>query len=214
MKTTTLLCMLILLGLAVISPSTLIADDNKPPTSYGVRTGLGINPDQFVVGAQAVFGRALKIARIAPSADIGFGDNATVITLNTDLRLMLFSPPESSVEFYCGAGPTIALISPKGGDNDTEIGLTLAMDPTLVLLDEPTAGMSRGEAQEIVALLQTISRDVTIVLIEHDIDIVFKLSDRITVMTAGRVLADGSPSEIEQNESVQEAYFGGVGQGE
>ena len=97
-----------------------------------------------------------------------------------------------------------------GDQRRVEIGLTLAMDPTLILLDEPTAGMSRGEAQEIVALLEAISRDVTIILIEHDIDIVFKLSDRITVMAAGRVLADGSPSEIEQNDRVQEAYFGGL----
>ncbi len=101
-----------------------------------------------------------------------------------------------------------------GDQRRVEIGLTLAMDPTLVLLDEPTAGMSRAEAQEIVALLETIPRDVTILLIEHDFDVVFKLSDRITVMAAGRVLADGSPSEIERNERVQEVYFGGVGQDE
>lgn len=97
-----------------------------------------------------------------------------------------------------------------GDQRRIEIGLTLAMEPSLVLLDEPTAGMSRGEAQEIVELLETIPRDVTIILIEHDIDIVFKLSDRITVMTAGQVLADGTPSQIERNERVQEAYFGGL----
>ncbi len=101
-----------------------------------------------------------------------------------------------------------------GDQRRIEIGLTLAMEPSLVLLDEPTAGMSRGEAQEIVELLETIPREVTIILIEHDIDIVFKLSDRITVMTAGQVLADGTPSEIEQSERVQEAYFGGLANGD
>lgn len=101
-----------------------------------------------------------------------------------------------------------------GDQRRIEIGLTLAMDPSLVLLDEPTAGMSRGQAQEIVELLKAIPRDVTIVLIEHDIDIVFKLSDRITVMTAGRVLAEGTPPEIERNKIVQEAYFGVLANGD
>lgn len=89
-----------------------------------------------------------------------------------------------------------------------EIGLALAMNPVLILLDEPTAGMSRGEAHDIVDLLSQIPRAVTILLIEHDLDVVFTLSDRITVMQSGKFLATGTPTEVEGNALVQEAYFG------
>ncbi len=89
-----------------------------------------------------------------------------------------------------------------------EIGLALAMNPVLILLDEPTAGMSRGEAHDIVDLLSQIPRAVTILLIEHDLDVVFTLSDRITVMHSGKFLATGTPTEVEGNALVQEAYFG------
>ena len=69
--------------------------------------------------------------------------------------------------------------------------------------------MSRAESHDVVELLRQIPRNVTLMLIEHDIDVVFGLSDRITVMQSGRLLAAGTPSEVEGNEEVQEAYFGG-----
>lgn len=97
-----------------------------------------------------------------------------------------------------------------GDQRRLEIGLALATDPVLVLLDEPTAGMSRAESHEIVELLSQIPREVTLLLIEHDIDVVFRLSDRVTVMHRGEILAQGSPMEIERNALVQEAYFGGT----
>ena len=95
-----------------------------------------------------------------------------------------------------------------GDQRKLEIGLTLAMDPVLILLDEPTAGMSRAETHQITDLLRDIPKSVTLVLIEHDFDVVFSLSDRITVMHNGRLLAEGSPTEIESNRAVQDAYFG------
>ena len=97
-----------------------------------------------------------------------------------------------------------------GDQRRLEIGLALAIDPVLVLLDEPTAGMSRAESHEIVELLGRIPREVTLLLIEHDIDVVFRLSDRVTVMHRGEILAQGTPKEIERNAMVQEAYFGGA----
>ena len=95
-----------------------------------------------------------------------------------------------------------------GDQRRLEIGLTLAMEPALILLDEPTAGMSRAETHQITELLSQIPKGVTLVLIEHDFDVVFSLSDRITVMQAGRLLAEGTPSEVEGNQEVQDAYFG------
>jgi hypothetical protein len=103
------------------SPATLA--DDAPPRSYGVLAGFGIDPDQFVVGVQAELGR-VKMARFAPSLDLGFGDNMTTYTLNGDIRLHV-SPPKSTFTVYLGGGPTLALIDPKGGDSDTEIGLSL-----------------------------------------------------------------------------------------
>jgi len=91
-----------------------------------------------------------------------------------------------------------------------EVGLALASSPTLLLLDEPLAGMSPGERVETVKLLKSISRDRTMIIIDHDMDSLFELAERITVLQEGRVLVEGTPEEIKGNAKVQEAYLGGV----
>jgi len=91
-----------------------------------------------------------------------------------------------------------------------EIGLALATSPSLLLLDEPLAGMSPRERGETVQLLKNIRRGRTLVVVEHDMDAVFELAERITVLHEGAVLAEGAPSEIQRNNLVQEAYLGGV----
>jgi branched-chain amino acid transport system permease protein len=91
-----------------------------------------------------------------------------------------------------------------------EIGLALASSPTLLLLDEPLAGMSPRERAETVQLLKNIRRGRTMVIVEHDMDAVFELAERITVLHEGQLLAEGTPEEIQRNSFVQEAYLGGV----
>ena len=91
-----------------------------------------------------------------------------------------------------------------------EIGLALATLPSLLLLDEPLAGMSPQERVETVALLKSISRGRTMIIIDHDMDSLFELVERITVLQEGRVLVEGTPEEIKINPKVQEAYLGGV----
>jgi branched-chain amino acid transport system ATP-binding protein len=91
-----------------------------------------------------------------------------------------------------------------------EIGLVLATDPTVVLLDEPTAGMSVDETKATMELISDVLADRTLVLIEHDIDLVMNVSDRVTVLHRGEVLRTGTPREVADDESVQEAYLGGV----
>jgi branched-chain amino acid transport system permease protein len=91
-----------------------------------------------------------------------------------------------------------------------EVGLALAASPSLLLLDEPLAGMSPQERMETVRLLKSIARGRTMIIIDHDMDALFELAERITVLHQGRVLADGSPGEIKRNPAVQEAYLGGV----
>jgi branched-chain amino acid transport system permease protein len=91
-----------------------------------------------------------------------------------------------------------------------EIGLALATAPSLLLLDEPLAGMSPRERAETVQLLKSIRRGRTMVVIDHDMDAIFQLGEKITVLQEGRVLVEGTPAEIKSNEVVQDAYLGGV----
>jgi len=91
-----------------------------------------------------------------------------------------------------------------------EIGLALATSPSLLLLDEPLAGMSPRERVETVKLLKSISKGRTMIIIDHDMDALFELAERVTVLQEGRVLVEGTPDEIKNNAAVQEAYLGGV----
>ena len=88
--------------------------------------------------------------------------------------------------------------------------MALALKPTLLLLDEPTAGMGEQETYQIAGLIRRLHRDsaYTIVLIEHDMRVVFNLADRITVLAEGRTLADGTPQQIAEDPHVQAAYLG------
>ena len=95
-----------------------------------------------------------------------------------------------------------------GQQRSLEIALALANQPRLLLLDEPTAGMSPAETAEIVRLIAGLPRDLTILIIEHDMDVIFSLADRISVLYYGRVLAEGTPEEIKRNHQAQEIYFG------
>jgi len=91
-----------------------------------------------------------------------------------------------------------------------EIGLALATQPSLLLLDEPLAGMSPTERADTVKLLKSVRRGRTLIVIDHDMDAIFDLTERITVLSEGRVLVEGTPDEIKSNSIVQEAYLGGV----
>ncbi|NVM25909.1 MAG: ABC transporter ATP-binding protein [Desulfobacterales bacterium] len=90
-----------------------------------------------------------------------------------------------------------------------DIGIALATEPNLLLLDEPTSGMSEEESSRIIGLIKEISARLTVVLIEHNIDVVLSISDVVTVMHQGQVIAEGRPEEIQENQKVQEAYLGG-----
>ena len=91
-----------------------------------------------------------------------------------------------------------------------EIGLALANSPSLLLLDEPLAGMSPRERVETVKLLRSISQGRTMIIIDHDMDALFELVEKVTVLQEGRLLVEGTPEEIKGNPIVQEAYLGGV----
>lgn len=98
-----------------------------------------------------------------------------------------------------------------GDKRRVEIGIVLATDPELVLLDEPTAGMTPSETDEMVELIQELEGETSMsfFVTEHDIDIIFSISDRILVLDRGSIIADGAPDEIRRDERVQSAYLGG-----
>ena len=92
-----------------------------------------------------------------------------------------------------------------------EICMTVATGPSIILLDEPTAGMSRAEAQTMVAFIARMTEGRTLMMVEHDMDVVFGLADTISVLCQGRILATGTPEEIRDDQRVQDAYLGGSG---
>lgn len=95
-----------------------------------------------------------------------------------------------------------------GQQRALEIGLTLATNPELILLDEPTAGMSTEETREAVRLIDRVTKGKTLIVIEHDMDVVFSISDRVTVLYYGKILATGTPEEIREDQEVKKAYLG------
>jgi branched-chain amino acid transport system ATP-binding protein len=95
-----------------------------------------------------------------------------------------------------------------GQQRALEIGISLATDPKLLLLDEPTAGMTKEQTRETVALIKQVTKGKTLMVVEHDMDVVFHMADRITVLYYGEILASGTPDEIRKNERVREAYLG------
>jgi len=95
-----------------------------------------------------------------------------------------------------------------GEQRALEVGLALATRPQLVLLDEPMAGMGPEESQRMIALIGRIRSNVTVLLVEHDMDAVFRLADRLTVLVNGRVIASGKPDHIRSHPEVRRAYLG------
>lgn len=107
---------------------------------------------------------------------------------------------------------TLARTLPHGDQRKLELGMILAPDPEVLLLDEPTAGMASEQVPELIALIQGIQKEgnKTVMLVEHNMNVVMSVSDAITVMHLGKVLAEGTPAEIAANKEVQTAYLGGL----
>lgn len=97
---------------------------------------------------------------------------------------------------------------PYGEQRVLEIGLTLASDPILILLDEPAAGLSAAETRDVTSLIKKVTEGKSLILIEHDMDVVFTLADRISVLHYGQILAQGTALEIRSNQKVKDVYLG------
>ena len=106
-----------------------------------------------------------------------------------------------------GKADELAANLSHGEQRNLEIGIALATEPRLLCLDEPTAGMSAAETHDTMALVRSIAKNLTILIVEHDMQVVMALADRITVLHYGEVLAEGTPAEIQQNPRVLEVYL-------
>jgi hypothetical protein len=120
-------------ALAALTLLSLAATAGQAQTDHvlgmrgaGVRAGFGLDPDQGIIGAQAVLGHASRFAAFAPSVDLGFGSDLTTVMLNGDIFVPLFAPAGTSAGVYLAGGPALAIWEPSEGDGDTEIGLTVA----------------------------------------------------------------------------------------
>jgi branched-chain amino acid transport system ATP-binding protein len=107
-----------------------------------------------------------------------------------------------------GDGARLARNLSYGEQRQLEIGIALAGEPELLLLDEPTSGMSPAETTRMIELIGSLPRSLSLLMIEHDMQVVFSVADRITVLYYGKVLASGPPSEIQANDRVREVYLG------
>jgi branched-chain amino acid transport system ATP-binding protein len=107
------------------------------------------------------------------------------------------------------AGEVAGLLS-HGGQKQLELAIALALEPEILLLDEPTAGMSAGETRDSIALIERLARErnLTLLFTEHDMDVVFQIAQRITVLHQGQVIADGAPADVRRNADVRRVYLG------
>jgi len=105
-------------------------------------------------------------------------------------------------------GETVAVELPYGRKRALEIATTLALDPEMMLLDEPTAGMTHADVERITALIKKVSANRTVLMVEHNLSVVSTLSDRITVLQRGEILAEGDYATVSKNPQVVEAYLG------
>jgi branched-chain amino acid transport system ATP-binding protein len=166
-------------------------------------------------------GRTFQITEIFPELTVWENARIAVETgLDFSLRAWLTATDRRRVGDACDEVLTMANLTDKsnrlvgelshGDQRAAEIAMALALKPTLLLLDEPTAGMGDEETYRVTGLIRRLHRDskYTIVLIEHDMRVVFHLADRISVLAEGQLLAEGTPEEISANEHVQNAYLG------
>jgi branched-chain amino acid transport system ATP-binding protein len=213
--------------LAIIGPngagkSTLVAQlagDLRPDGGTIVFDGRSIIGDAPDARARAGIARSFQITTVVPS-----------FTVEDNVALAVQSRTATAMQFWKRARADAALREPAraalervgllaradvraadlshGEARLLEVALALACEPVLLLLDEPMAGMGHDESRAMIALLQTIKTETTMLLIEHDMDAVAQLADRVIVLVAGRAIANGAYAEVREQQAVRDAYLG------
>jgi len=163
--------------------------------------------------------RSFQITNIFPKLSV-FENLRCAVLWNLGYRYSLFKRISALKDARESADRTLSLIGLEdrrekmageltyAEQRALEIGITIASGADVILLDEPTAGMSHSETDAAVALIEKVTQGKTLMMVEHDMGVVFNLADRISVLVYGEVIATGAPSEIRNNPRVQEAYLG------
>ena len=192
-----------------------------PPTSGTILfEGRDISALKLHERAKIGIGRSYQVTSIFPELTVH--ENVRLAVQSKALRrVSLFKPAERLKDIVEKADRIleemgiadcrhqIASTIPYGVQRSLDVGIALATDPKLLLLDEPTSGMSPEDTVKMIGLVERISQNYTIALIEHHMKVVMSISDTITVLSQGMIIAEGSPEEIQRNEDVRRAYLGG-----
>lgn len=171
--------------------------------------------------AQLGMGRSFQITNIFPLLSV-LENVRLACQAMSDINFHFWRRADSYTQFIDRAMEILELVGlsddatkaanvlPHGGKRKLELGIILAGEPKLLLLDEPTAGMASEQVPELMATIEAIQKEgnKTIILVEHNMNVVMSASDRITVMNQGKLLAEGTPEEIAANDTVQRVYLG------
>jgi branched-chain amino acid transport system ATP-binding protein len=166
-------------------------------------------------------GRTFQISNVC--TDLTVIENVLLAMLGTDVRKWTMHRPLTAfADLRAQARTSLARVGLEDRPDETvkflsygerrqlELALALASHPKVLLLDEPCAGLSPSERQKLSRLVNELPRDITLIMIEHDIDIALALADRVTVLHRGRVILEGTPGDVRTNPEVREVYFGRV----
>jgi branched-chain amino acid transport system ATP-binding protein len=206
------------------------------PNGTGKTTLVGLISGSLAVDAGEIFFEERNITRLRPHDRVRAGlarsyqitsifrklsvlDNvALAVQARSGTSFSFWRPPEQAIFDEARSIASQVNLSDKidslagtlahGEQRALEVGLALATRPKLVLLDEPMAGMGPDESRRMIELVERVRAGITVLLIEHDMDAVFRLADRISVMVNGGVIATGAPQDIKANPAVRKAYLG------
>jgi branched-chain amino acid transport system ATP-binding protein len=212
---------------AIIGPngagkSTLItqlAGEIKPDAGQILLDGRDITTESVEQRCLRGIARSYQITSVFPEFT-ALENVMLAVQAHQGHSFRLWSPVSTQAELTEAAEEALARVGLKarihvpvsdmahGEQRQLELAMVLAGKPRLLLLDEPMAGMSQAESMQMTELLLDIKHDYGVVLVEHDMDAVFKLADRITVLVYGRAIASGTPAEIRGNPAVRTAYLG------
>jgi ABC-type branched-subunit amino acid transport system ATPase component len=166
-------------------------------------------------------GRTFQITNVF--TDLSLGENLALAIIGTDRRKWIWTRPLDSffdiraqalrgleaVGLRNRVDDPVKLLS-YGERRQLELALALNTNPKVLFLDEPCAGLSPSERQRIFGMIRALPREITVVMIEHDMDVALGLADRVTVMNRGSVMAEGTPDEVQSDPKVRDVYFGHV----
>jgi branched-chain amino acid transport system ATP-binding protein len=174
----------------------------------------GLSPDQI---SQKGIARSYQITNILPNATVLENVRIAAQSRRHGWNILshhrafrdLIEKAEQALDQVGLLGKTDELAAnlSHGEQRNLEIGIALATEPQLLCLDEPTAGMSASETHDTMGLVRKIAKDLTIVIVEHDMEVVMELCNNITVLHYGEILAQGTPAEVQENPRVQEVYL-------